>query len=133
MVVPSDGFASGRPVGKMAVAVPAGAAGRVSFIANANVVPTKAAVLGGHTPATAPARLAAPRQVASKTAPPARPVSFEQQRPLLEKSNGVPLSPEARNTLRKSAPAPPLPVDGPREDRRLPRSRVETNLAVRQR
>jgi hypothetical protein len=105
MVVPNDGFASGRPVGKMAVTVPASAVGRVSFIANANVFPTKAAVLGGHTPATAPARLVVPRQVASKVAPPARPVSFEQQRPLLEKSNGVPLSPEARNTLRKSAPA----------------------------
>ncbi len=109
MVVPSGGFASGQPVGRIAVAVPAGAVGRVSFMANANVVPTRAAVLGGHAPATAPARLAAPRQVVSRTAPPARPLSFEQQRPLLEKSNGVPLSPEARNNLRKSAPPAPAP------------------------
>jgi hypothetical protein len=106
MVVPRGGFASGQPVGKIAVTVPAGAAGRVSFTAHAGVVPTKEAVLGGHPPATAPARLVAPRQVASKAAPPARPVSFEQQRPLLEKSNGAPLSPEARSTLQKSAPAP---------------------------
>jgi hypothetical protein len=105
-VVPRGGFASGQPMGKIAVAVPAGAAGRVSFTAHAGVVPTKEAVLGGHPPAAAPARLVAPRQVASKAAPPARPVSFEQQRPLLEKSNGTPLSPETRSTLQKSAPAP---------------------------
>jgi hypothetical protein len=106
MVVPRGGFASGQPVGKIAVEVPVGAAGRVNFTANASVVPTKEAVLGGHAPASAPARLVAPRQVASKSAPPARAVSFEQQRPLLEKSNGVPLSSETRSTLRKSAPAP---------------------------
>jgi hypothetical protein len=105
-VVPRGGFASGQSVGKIAVAVPVGAAGGISFTAHASVVPTKAAVLGGHPPATAPTHLVAPRQVASKAAPPARPVSFEQQRPLLEKSNGVPLSPETRNTLQKSAPAP---------------------------
>ncbi len=105
-VVPSSALASGKPVAQAAVAVPAGAAARVSFTATASVVPTKAAVLGGHAPAAAPAHLVAPRQVAAKTPPPPRALSFEQQRPLLEKSNGVPLSPAARSELRKSAPAP---------------------------
>jgi hypothetical protein len=112
-VVPSAALASGKPVAQVAVAVPAGAAARVSFTASASVVPTKAAVLGGHAPAAAPAKLVAPRQVASKTPPPPRPVSFEQQRPLLEKSNGVPLSPQTRSQLQKSAPAPAPRVGQP--------------------
>ena len=76
-------------------------------MAGATVVPTKQAVLGGRAPSAIPARLIAPRQVVSKTAPPPRPLSFEQQRPLLERSNGVPLSPEVRSNLRKSAPPQP--------------------------
>ena len=105
-VVPGAAFSSGRPVAKAAVVIPPGAAARVSFGAAANVVPTKEAVLGGHAPATAPARLVEPRQVIARTPPPPPPVSFEQQRPLLEKSNGVPLSPATRTTLRATSPAP---------------------------
>jgi hypothetical protein len=103
--VPQGAFASGRPIGRDAV-VPAGAMGRANFMSNAAVVPTKQAVLGGHAPMQVPQHLAAPRQVVSKTAPPPRPVSFDQQRPLLEKSNGVPLSAQARSNLRGSGPAP---------------------------
>ena len=83
---------------------------RANVMTTASVVPTKAAVLGGHAPATAPAHLVAPRQVAMKTAPPPHPVSFAQQQPLLQKSNGAPLSPEVRNTLRQSAPVPAPPA-----------------------
>jgi hypothetical protein len=104
--VPSAAFSSGKPVAQAAVVIPQGAAARVSFGAAANVAPTKEAVLGGRAPATAPAHLAAPRQVIARTPPPPPPVSFEQQRPLLEKSNGVPLSPAARTTLQAASPAP---------------------------
>jgi hypothetical protein len=104
--VPANAFASGRPVAQAAVVVPAGAMGRASFVATAAVVPTKEAVLGGHVAAVAPAHLAAPRQVIARTAPPPRPVSFEQQKPLLEKSGGMPLTPQTRATLRASAPPP---------------------------
>jgi hypothetical protein len=104
--VPANAFASGRPVAQAAVVVPAGAMGHASFVASAAIVPTKAAVLGGHAPAMAPSRLVTPRQVVARMAPPARPLSFEQQRPLLEKSGGVPLSPAVRANLRASSPAP---------------------------
>ena len=104
--VPSAAFSSGKPVAQAAVVIPPGAAARASFGAAANVAPTKEAVLGGHAPATAPARLVAPRQVVAKSPPPPPPVSFEQQRPLLEKSNGVPLSTATRETLKASSPAP---------------------------
>ncbi len=57
------------------------------------MAPTKEAVLGGHAPVDGSEHLVAPRQVVARTPPPPRPLSFEQQRPLLEKSNGVPLSP----------------------------------------
>jgi hypothetical protein len=104
--VSSSTFASGKPVGRNSVVVPAGAVGRSNMMPAAAVVPTKEAVLGGHAPATVPARMVAPRQVVSRVAPPPRPVSFEQQRPLLEKSNGIPLSAQTRDDLRKANPAP---------------------------
>jgi hypothetical protein len=104
--VSSSTFASGKPVGKNSVVVPASAVRPTSMMTSAAVVPTKAAVLGGRAPAAVPQHIVAPRQVASKAAPPPRPVSFEQQRPLLEKSNGVPLSPETRATIRAANPAP---------------------------
>jgi FecR protein len=104
--VPSAAFSSGKPVAQAAVVIPPGAAAQVRFGAAANVPPTKAAVLGGHAPAKAPAGLAAPRQVIAKTPPPPPPVSFAQQRPLLEKSNGVPLSPATRANLTATNPAP---------------------------
>jgi len=104
--VPSNAFASGQPVAKVAVVVPVSAVGKSSMMTSSAVVPTKAAVLGGHAPAAAPAHIVAPRQVVSKVAPPPHPVSFEQQRPLLEKSNGVPLTKETRSDLRKANPAP---------------------------
>jgi len=106
--VPSNAFASGRPVGKVGMAVPASAMARPNMMAGALVVPTREAVLGGHPPAQAPQHIVAPRPVASKIAPPQRPVSFDQQRPLLEKSNGVPLSPAVRSNLQKSAPPQPV-------------------------
>jgi hypothetical protein len=105
-VVPSAAFSSGKPVAQAAVVIPPGAAAKVSWGTAANVAPTKEAVLGGHAPATAPAKLVAPRQVIAKTPPPPPPVSFEQQRPLLEKSNGAPLSTAARTTLQATSPAP---------------------------
>lgn len=101
--VPADAFSAGRPVGRVAVVVPAG---RVKFVAAAAIVPTHAAVLGGRRPIVIPARIVTPRQIVARTAPPVRPLSFEQQRPLLERSAGMPLSPAARATLRASAPAP---------------------------
>ena len=104
--VSSNTFASGGSLRGKTVVVPASAMGRSSVMTTAAVVPTRQAVLGGHAPATASARMVAPRQVFSKAAPPPRPVSFEQQRPLLEKSNGAPLSPEVRSNLQKSAPVP---------------------------
>ncbi len=106
VAVPSAAFASGKPVAKVAVVVPAGAVGRGSFVATANVAPARAAVLGGHAPLAAPAHLVAPRQIVARRPPPPHPVSFEQQRPLLEKSNGVPLSPQTRANLRAANPAP---------------------------
>ena len=104
--VPSAAFSAGKPVAQAAVVIPPGAAARVSFGAAANVAPTKEAVLGGHAPATAPTKLVTPRQVIAKTPPPLPPVSFEKQRSLLEKSNGVPLSPATRTTLQATSPAP---------------------------
>jgi len=110
--VSSANFASGKPIGKSFVVVPPSAVGHTSMMASAAVVPTKEAVLGGHAPVSVPQHLVAPRQVASRAAPPPRPVSFEQQRPLLEKSNGVPLTPAARATVRASNP-PPIAHIGP--------------------
>ena len=104
--VPANAFASGRPVAKIGMVVPASAMARANVMTTASVVPTKDAVLGGHAPAAAPGRLVAPRQVVSKVAPPPRPVTFEQQRPMLEKSRGVPLSTEARANIRAANPAP---------------------------
>src|SRR6266568_158637 len=102
----SSTFAAGKPVGRSYVVVPQNAVGRSNVMTAAAVVPTKEAVLGGHPPARVPQHLVAPRQVISRKAPPPRPVSFDQQRPLLEKNNGVPLSPETRNNLRRSNPPP---------------------------
>jgi hypothetical protein len=104
--VSSRAFASGQSLRGNAVVVPANAIGRGSVMTTAAVVPTKEAVLGGRPPAAAPQRIVAPRQVASKAVPPPRPVSFDQQRPLLEKSNGVPLSAATRANLRANSPAP---------------------------
>jgi len=109
--VPSRAFAAGRPVKGNAVVVPANAVARANVMTTATVVPTKEAVLGGHPPAPAPQHVRAPRQVISKTPPPPRPVKFDQQRPLLEKNNGVPLSPQVRSTLQKSN-APQAPRGG---------------------
>jgi len=111
--VPRAAFSSGKPVAQAAVVIPAGAATRTNFGAAANVAPTKEAVMGGHVPSTAPARLTAPRQVVAKTPPPPPPVSFEQQRPLLEKSNGVPLNSAARANLRTANPAAVVPAGRP--------------------
>jgi hypothetical protein len=105
--VPSAAFASGKPIGRAAVVVPPSAVAHVNMTAGSAVVPTKEAVLGGHPPANAPQRMAAPRQVVSKTAPPPRPLSFEQQKPMLEKSGGAPLSPAVRANIRASSPPPP--------------------------
>ena len=104
--VSSSTFASGKSVGRNSVVVPVSAVKPASIMSTAAVVPTREAVLGGRAPATAPQRIVAPRQVVSKAPPPPRPVSFEQQRPLLEKSNGVPLSKETRATIRAANPAP---------------------------
>jgi hypothetical protein len=104
--VSSSTFASGKSVGRNSVVVPASAVRPTSMMTSAAVVPTKEAVLGGRAPAAVPQHIVAPRQVVSKAAPPQRPVSFEQQRPLLEKSNGVPLSKETRATIRAANPAP---------------------------
>jgi hypothetical protein len=106
--VSSATFASGRSMRGNSVVVPANAVGRVSVMTSAAVVPTKEAVLGGRPSAAVPQRIVAPRQVVSKVAPPPRPVSFEAQRPLLEKNNGVPLTPQVRNTL----PRTPAPARG---------------------
>ncbi len=99
-------FQSGQPVGRNSVIVPPGAVNQRTLMTTATVAPTKAAVLGGRTPAAAPQHMIAPREVVSRVAPPARQASFEQQRPLLEKNNGVPLSPEVRAKIPASNPAP---------------------------
>jgi hypothetical protein len=104
--VSSSAFASGQSLRGSAVVVPASAVGRSSMMTAAAVVPTKAAVLGGRPPAAAPQHMVAPRQVVSRVPPPSRPLSFEQQRPMLEKNNGVPLAPDVRSNLRKSNPPP---------------------------
>jgi hypothetical protein len=104
--VSSATFASGKPTRGNTIVVPPSAMGHASVMAGAAVVPTRQAVLGGHAPAAVPQHLVTPRQVVSKTPPPPRPVSFDQQRPLLEKSGGVPLSPAARANIRASNPAP---------------------------
>jgi hypothetical protein len=104
--VPSAAFAAGRPVAQSAVVIPPGAVHPGAMMAAATVVPTKEAVLGGHAPAAAPARLVVPRQVVANRTPPPRPVSFDQQKPLLEQSKGAPLAPAQRANLRESAPAP---------------------------
>jgi len=105
--VSSSTFASGKLVRGNSVVVPASAVGRSGVMTSAAVVPTKEAVLGGRPPSAMPQHIVAPRQVASKVAPPPRPVTFEQQRPLLEKSNGVPLAPAVRANIRASSPPPP--------------------------
>jgi hypothetical protein len=104
--VSNANFASGKSIRGNAIVVPPNAVGRANVMTAASVAPTREAVLGGRTPAAAPQRMVAPRQVVSKQAPPPRPVSFDQQRPLLEKSGGVPLSPAVRANIRASNPAP---------------------------
>jgi hypothetical protein len=104
--VSSNAFASGRPVAKEGVTVSSNQMSRGNMMATASVAPTKAAVLGGHAPAMAPARLVAPKAVVANTPPPARPVSFEQQRSLLEKSGGMPLNAAAQANIRATSPAP---------------------------
>jgi hypothetical protein len=104
--VSSATFASGKPIRGNSIVVPANAVGHGSAMTSAAVVPTKAAVLGGHAPAAVPQRMITPRQVVAKTPPPPRPVTFDQQRPLLEKSGGMPLRPAEQAQIRASNPAP---------------------------
>lgn len=104
--VSNANFASGKSIRGSAVVVPPNAVGRASVMTAATVAPTKEAVLGGRASVAAPQRMVAPRQVVSRQAPPPRPVGFDQQRPLLEKSGGVPLSPAVRANIRASNPAP---------------------------
>lgn len=127
--VSNSTFASGKPVRGNFVVVPASAVGRTSVMTNASVVPTKAAVLGGRAPSNVPQHIVAPRQIASRVAPPPRPVTFEQQRPLLEKSNGVPLAPTVRANIRATNPPPPARGGQPAASQngaRLPARNVPT-------
>jgi hypothetical protein len=128
--VSSSNFASGKPVRGNSMVVPASAIGRGGVMAAAAVVPTKEAVLGGHAPSAMPQHLVAPRQVASKAAPPPRPVTFEQQRPLLEKSNGVPLAPAVRANIRASNPPPPARGGQPPANQQGARPAAPTQPAV---
>jgi hypothetical protein len=102
--VSGDVFSSGRPVGKRGVVISSRHANRVEFSAGARLVPNKAAVLGGRRPAKAPKGWSAPRRVVARTPPPPPPVRFERQRPLLEKSKGVPLTWQERTRIRSSEP-----------------------------
>jgi hypothetical protein len=104
--VSSSAFASGQPVARNAIVIPANAVGHVTVMTSAAIVPTRAAVLGGRPPAAVPMHMVAPRQVVFHAAPPPRPVSFEQQRPMLERNNGVPLAPAERASIRAANPAP---------------------------
>jgi hypothetical protein len=103
---PANAMASGRPMSQVGTAVSANAAAHASVMATASVAPTHESVLGGHASAAAPAGMAAPRVIAAKTPPPPPPVKFEQQREMLQKNNGMPLSPQVRTSLQASSPAP---------------------------
>jgi len=102
--VSGDVFSSGRPVGKGAVIVSPKQAARVRFSTESSVVPTRNAVLGGRQPAREPKGWVAPRRVVAKTPPPPPQVRFDQQKPLLEKSKGRPLTMEEREHIRSSKP-----------------------------
>ena len=130
--VSNSTFASGKPVRGNFVVVPASAVGRTSVMTNASVVPTKAAVLGGRAPSNVPQHIVAPRQVASKVAPPPRPVTFEQQRPLLEKSNGMPLAPTVRANIRATNPPSPSRGGQPAVNQQGGRPTVTNQPAVNQ-
>jgi hypothetical protein len=104
--VSANAFASGRQVSQVATVVPASAVVHSSMMTTSAAVPTHAAVLGGHPPAAAPARMVAPRQVAARTTPPPPPVKFDQQREMLQRTNGMPLAPEARANIRAVTPQP---------------------------
>jgi uncharacterized protein DUF6600 len=117
-VIPHDALATGRPVQQTAVRVQpqmmTQAVARGGMFAPApSVVPTKQAVLGPRPVTAAPARLVIPKQVVAKTPPPPPPVSFERQRPLLEKNQGRPLPPQERMALRTTSPAPPTRTQPP--------------------
>ncbi|HZD32414.1 MAG TPA: DUF6600 domain-containing protein [Candidatus Angelobacter sp.] len=88
---PKSALQNGQNIAKVGTVVPTSQLGKGEVMRSADVSPTKAAVLGGHTPnnTAVPPRNAMNRQVVTRATPPAR---AEAQQPM-----------EARNT-------PPAPV-----------------------
>jgi len=108
VAVRGDVMTSGRPVGAVAVRVPASAVVNVAVVHAAPVAPERAAVLGGRAPMAAGAHLPPPasmnRQVVAKAAPPPAPVPFARQQEALKANPGHPLEPNAVRSMQASQP-----------------------------
>lgn len=109
--VPQSAMISGRPVSQVAVRVPPSALTEAQVQHAAPVAPQRAAVLGGHTPTSvAPPASVMNRQVVTRTPPPAAPVAFERQQPVLQANPGRPLEPNTQRNLQGAAPQTSRPM-----------------------
>jgi hypothetical protein len=124
VAVRGEVFAGGRPVGAIAVRVPAGAVERVEVMHAAPFAPERAAVLGGRAPVAAPP-VAMNRRVATRIAPPPAPVPFARQQEVLRANPGQPLP--ARANVRPAAVPNTAPVSSP-----MPRPEARPEVTPRQ-
>ncbi len=107
--VPTRAMTNSEPVGKSAVALPAGELKTASVVSAAPVTPAKTSVLGaraGAPTAAPPARVIDARPVISHMAPPAKPVPFEAKQEALAKTPGRPLDAQTEMQLRSNMARP---------------------------
>jgi hypothetical protein len=111
--VPTNAFASGRPVREVAVNVPREEVTRARVEPVASVAPSRASVIAAAGVAGAaaaavkrPSEAALSRRVVAKTTPAATPPSFAARQQLLAAQPGKPLEAEKLNTVRSQRNAP---------------------------
>jgi len=111
--VPTNAFASGRPVRDIAVNVPREEVTRARVEPVAAVAPSRASVIAGAAVAGAavaavkrPSEAALNRRVVAKTTPAATPPSFSARQQLLAAQPGKPLEAEKLNSVRSQRNAP---------------------------
>jgi hypothetical protein len=103
----SAAIASGRPMKQEGVSMSAAQVSHINVMQSATVVPNHEAVLGGHTAVAAPKGFTPPKAMVARTAPPPPPVKFESQVGALQKSGGMPLTPQAQAGIRAASPVQP--------------------------
>lgn len=114
VAVSNEQMISGRPVGAIAVRVPAGVVEHEQVTHFAAVAPQREAVLGGRAPAGfAPPASVMNRTVVTRNAPPPPPVAFERQRAALAANPGHPVNHAALTQIRSSSPPPARPMYRP--------------------